>query len=77
MSEYFVLTAAHCFTVEDQLHSIKVNVGEDEAALCTHGIIWSGPAKALGMSLTKYSKLFFLVNPHLRTFLMTEWKGRH
>uniref|UniRef100_A0A8C2VK03 Complement factor B n=2 Tax=Chinchilla lanigera TaxID=34839 RepID=A0A8C2VK03_CHILA len=27
VSEYFVLTAAHCFTVEDQKHSIKVNVG--------------------------------------------------
>nr|AAP92654.1 Da1-24 [Rattus norvegicus] len=26
VSEYFVLTAAHCFTVEDQKHSIKVNV---------------------------------------------------
>ncbi|XP_024413343.2 complement factor B [Desmodus rotundus] len=26
VSEYFVLTAAHCFTVEDQSHSIKVNV---------------------------------------------------
>lgn len=28
VSEYFVLTAAHCFTVEDQKHSIKVNVGK-------------------------------------------------
>nr|KAF6276575.1 complement factor B [Myotis myotis] len=27
VSPYFVLTAAHCFTVEDQLHWIKVNVG--------------------------------------------------
>ncbi|KAI5939246.1 complement factor B [Manis javanica] len=27
VSEYFVLTAAHCFTVEDQKHSIKVSVG--------------------------------------------------
>ncbi|CAO2609070.1 Complement factor B [Lemmus lemmus] len=27
VSEYFVLTAAHCFTVEDEKHSIKVNVG--------------------------------------------------
>jgi component factor B len=29
VSEYFVLTAAHCFTVEDQKHSIKVSVGKD------------------------------------------------
>uniref|UniRef100_A0A8C5P336 Complement factor B n=1 Tax=Jaculus jaculus TaxID=51337 RepID=A0A8C5P336_JACJA len=27
VSEYFVLTAAHCFTVDDQKHSIKVSVG--------------------------------------------------
>jgi len=27
VSEYFVLTAAHCFTVDDQEHSIKVSVG--------------------------------------------------
>ncbi|XP_058162513.1 LOW QUALITY PROTEIN: complement factor B [Dasypus novemcinctus] len=27
VSEYFVLTAAHCFTVDDQKHSIKVNLG--------------------------------------------------
>ncbi|XP_055984146.1 complement factor B [Sorex fumeus] len=26
VSEYFVLTAAHCFTVEDQAHQIKVSV---------------------------------------------------
>lgn len=32
VSEYFVLTAAHCFTVEDQLHWIKVNVGKDNDA---------------------------------------------
>lgn len=31
VSEYFVLTAAHCFTVDDQKHSIKVNVGKDAA----------------------------------------------
>lgn len=31
VSPYFVLTAAHCFTVEDQLHWIKVNVGKDDA----------------------------------------------
>lgn len=30
VSNYFVLTAAHCFTVDDQLHSIKVNVGKDD-----------------------------------------------
>lgn len=29
VSEYFVLTAAHCFMVEDEKHSIKVNVGKD------------------------------------------------
>lgn len=29
VSEYFVLTAAHCFTVDDQKHSIKVSVGKD------------------------------------------------
>lgn len=29
VSEYFVLTAAHCFTVDDEKHSIKVNVGKD------------------------------------------------
>lgn len=29
VSEYFVLTAAHCFAVEDQKHSIKVSVGKD------------------------------------------------
>lgn len=27
VSEYFVLTAAHCFTVDDQKHSIKVSMG--------------------------------------------------
>ncbi|KAB0355273.1 hypothetical protein FD755_022732 [Muntiacus reevesi] len=27
VSEYFVLTAAHCFTVDDEKHSIKVSVG--------------------------------------------------
>ncbi|KAI5757081.1 CFB protein [Gulo gulo luscus] len=27
VSEYFVLTAAHCFTVDDEAHSIKVSVG--------------------------------------------------
>lgn len=27
VSEYFVLTAAHCFMVDDQKHSIKVSVG--------------------------------------------------
>lgn len=27
VSEYFVLTAAHCFTVDDQAHLIKVSVG--------------------------------------------------
>ncbi|KAM7135057.1 complement factor B [Molossus nigricans] len=27
VSNYFVLTAAHCFTLEDQAHSIKVDVG--------------------------------------------------
>ncbi|MCQ7614242.1 VWA domain-containing protein, partial [Salmonella enterica] len=27
VSEYFVLTAAHCFTVDDQKHSIRVSVG--------------------------------------------------
>uniref|UniRef100_A0A2K6K6N1 Complement C2 n=1 Tax=Rhinopithecus bieti TaxID=61621 RepID=A0A2K6K6N1_RHIBE len=27
VSEYFVLTAAHCFTVDDKEHSIKVSVG--------------------------------------------------
>lgn len=31
VSEYFVLTAAHCFTVDDQEHSIKVSVGKDAA----------------------------------------------
>ncbi|XP_042638313.1 complement factor B [Orycteropus afer afer] len=30
VSEYYVLTAAHCFTVEDELHSIKVSVAKDE-----------------------------------------------
>ncbi|KAM9666334.1 complement factor B [Trichechus inunguis] len=29
VSEYFVLTAAHCFTVEDEKHSIKVSVAKD------------------------------------------------
>ena len=29
VSEYYVLTAAHCFTVDDQNHSIKVSVGKD------------------------------------------------
>ncbi|XP_006896227.1 PREDICTED: complement factor B [Elephantulus edwardii] len=29
VSEYFVLTAAHCFTVEDEPHSIKVSVAKD------------------------------------------------
>ncbi|XP_023397136.1 complement factor B isoform X2 [Loxodonta africana] len=29
VSEYFVLTAAHCFTVEDEVHSIKVSVAKD------------------------------------------------
>lgn len=29
VSEYFVLTAAHCFTVDDEKHSIKVSVGKD------------------------------------------------
>lgn len=33
VSEYFVLTAAHCFTVEDQKHSIKVNVGKGASHL--------------------------------------------
>lgn len=28
VSEYFVLTAAHCFTVDDKEHSIKVSVGK-------------------------------------------------
>ncbi|XP_077017496.1 complement factor B [Tamandua tetradactyla] len=27
VSQYFVLTAAHCFTVDDQVHSIKINLG--------------------------------------------------
>ncbi|XP_020953515.1 complement factor B isoform X1 [Sus scrofa] len=27
VSEYFVLTAAHCFTVDDEKHSIKVSLG--------------------------------------------------
>lgn len=31
VSEYFVLTAAHCFTVDDQKHSIKVSLGKDDA----------------------------------------------
>lgn len=31
VSEYFVLTAAHCFTVDDQTHSIKVSLGKDDA----------------------------------------------
>lgn len=29
VSEYFVLTAAHCFTVDDEKHSVKVSVGKD------------------------------------------------
>ncbi|KAM5287245.1 complement factor B isoform 3-T3 [Hipposideros larvatus] len=29
VSEYFVLTAAHCFTVDDQKHSIKVSVVQE------------------------------------------------
>uniref|UniRef100_A0A8V8TNU0 Complement factor B n=1 Tax=Homo sapiens TaxID=9606 RepID=A0A8V8TNU0_HUMAN len=29
VSEYFVLTAAHCFTVDDKEHSIKVSVEEE------------------------------------------------
>ncbi|KAM6185056.1 complement factor B [Rhynchocyon petersi] len=29
VSEYFVLTAAHCFTVEDEIHSIRVSVAKD------------------------------------------------
>lgn len=29
VSEYYVLTAAHCFTVEDEALSIKVSVGKD------------------------------------------------
>ncbi|XP_028639139.1 complement factor B-like [Grammomys surdaster] len=33
VSEYFVLTAAHCFTVEDQKHSIKVSVGKNAVRL--------------------------------------------
>lgn len=37
VSEYFVLTAAHCFTVEDQKHSIKVSVGKDAVKLLTPG----------------------------------------
>lgn len=28
VSEYFVLTAAHCFTVDDPAHLIKVSVGK-------------------------------------------------
>lgn len=32
VSEYFVLTAAHCFTVHDEAHSIKVSVGKDAAS---------------------------------------------
>lgn len=37
VSEYFVLTAAHCFTVEDQKHSIKVNVGKDAVRILISG----------------------------------------
>uniref|UniRef100_A0A2K6E0I3 Complement C2 n=2 Tax=Macaca TaxID=9539 RepID=A0A2K6E0I3_MACNE len=33
VSEYFVLTAAHCFTVDDKEHSIKVSVGKDKRDL--------------------------------------------
>lgn len=44
VSEYFVLTAAHCFTVEDQKHSIKVNVGKGTAAW---PIVGGGPRKSL------------------------------
>ncbi|KAM5287244.1 complement factor B isoform 2-T2 [Hipposideros larvatus] len=33
VSEYFVLTAAHCFTVDDQKHSIKVSVGGNKQDL--------------------------------------------
>ncbi|XP_025718065.1 complement factor B isoform X2 [Callorhinus ursinus] len=33
VSEYFVLTAAHCFTVDDQEHSIKVSVGGQKQEL--------------------------------------------
>ncbi|XP_004711774.1 complement factor B [Echinops telfairi] len=31
VSEYFVLTAAHCFTVEDEAHSIKASIAKDAA----------------------------------------------
>ncbi|PNI76680.1 T0023928 isoform 2 [Pan troglodytes] len=33
VSEYFVLTAAHCFTVDDKEHSIKVSVGGEKRDL--------------------------------------------
>jgi hypothetical protein len=35
VSEYFVLTAAHCFMVDDQKHSIKVSVGKDAVKTLT------------------------------------------
>nr|XP_010959777.1 complement factor B isoform X3 [Camelus bactrianus] len=40
VSEYFVLTAAHCFTVEDEAHSIKVSVGGKNQALQIEEVIF-------------------------------------
>lgn len=43
VSEYFVLTAAHCFTVDDEKHSIKVSVGKDAkpSILSFCGALWA------------------------------------
>uniref|UniRef100_G1R3S0 Complement C2 n=1 Tax=Nomascus leucogenys TaxID=61853 RepID=G1R3S0_NOMLE len=40
VSEYFVLTAAHCFTVDDKEHSIKVSVGGKKRDLEIEGVLF-------------------------------------
>ncbi|XP_048204075.1 complement factor B isoform X2 [Perognathus longimembris pacificus] len=40
VSEYFVLTAAHCFTVDDEKHSIKVSVGGRKRDLAVEEVLF-------------------------------------
>uniref|UniRef100_A0A8C5F2C4 Complement factor B n=1 Tax=Gopherus evgoodei TaxID=1825980 RepID=A0A8C5F2C4_9SAUR len=49
ISEYFVLTAAHCFDIDDQAHWITVDVGEPDAGvLCLARVLWSHPQYNIG-----------------------------
>ncbi|XP_029768996.1 complement factor B-like [Terrapene carolina triunguis] len=47
ISEYFVLTAAHCFDIDDQAHWITVDVGKSSSASRVENL-WSHPQYNIG-----------------------------